>query len=95
MGSFGKVNELGFICAPYRKVEKANGRVTDEIVYLTADEEDVFVIAQANSPIDENGYFTDKKVDARFGKEYIDVDSNRFSIIWTYHRNRFGVLRLP
>ena len=74
LGVYGKVNEFGFICAPYRKVEKANGRVTDEIVYLTADEEDVFVIAQANSPIDENGYFTDKKVDARFGKEYIDVD---------------------
>ena len=71
---YGKVNEFGFICAPYRKVEKASSRVTDEIVYLTADEEDVFVIAQANSPIDKKGYFTDKKVNARFGKEYIDID---------------------
>ena len=55
LATFAKINQYGFIEAPYRKVDKETGRVTDEIVYMTADTEDEFVIAQANEPLDEEG----------------------------------------
>src|SRR5439155_3579395 len=63
LSSYGRVNPFGFIETPYRKVE--NGRVTDQIDYLTADEEDRYVKAQANSPIDDDGNFIDEKVMVR------------------------------
>ena len=71
LSTYGRINEYGFIEAPYRKVE--NGRVTDEIHYLTADEEEEFVIAQANSPIDEEGMFLSDKIEARHGEDFILV----------------------
>ena len=74
---YGKINEFGFIETPYRKVDKKNGKVTDKIEYLTADEEEKFIIAQANSLIDNKGYFINKKVDARFGKEFLDIDISK------------------
>ena len=56
LATYARINEYGFIEAPYRRVDKATGkRVTDEIVYMTADEEDNYIIAQANEPLDENG----------------------------------------
>lgn len=61
LATFAKINQYGFIEAPYRKVDKETGRVTDEIVYMTADTEDEFVIAQANEPLDEEGRFIDKR----------------------------------
>ncbi|WP_068028025.1 DNA-directed RNA polymerase subunit beta, partial [Nocardia mexicana] len=67
---FARVNPFGFIETPYRKV--ANGRVTDEVVYLTADEEDRHVRAQANSPIDDDGNFIDDRVLARRGNEEME-----------------------
>ena len=74
LGVYGKVNEFGFIETPYRKVDKKTGKVTNKIEYLTADEEEKYIVAQANSPIDDQGYFIDKKVDARFGKDFLFID---------------------
>ena len=71
LASFARVNEYGFIETPYRIVE--NGRATDEIRYFTADEEDQYVVAQAKEPLDENGYFVDKKVTVRYQEETLVV----------------------
>ena len=65
-----RINRFGFIETPYRKVEK--GRVTDEIEYLAADDEDEYVIAQANAPIDEQGNFLEERVLVRAGRGEID-----------------------
>ena len=72
LASFARINQYGFIEAPYRILDKTdpkNPRVTDEVAYLTADEEDKFRVAQANEPIDENGYFVNKTVSGRFREE--------------------------
>ena len=72
LATYAKVNEYGFIEAPYRVVDKsdpANPRVTDEVVYLTADEEDNFVVAQANTLLDEEGHFVNNNVAGRFREE--------------------------
>ncbi len=73
LATFARINEYGFIEAPYRKVDKETATVSDEIIYMTADMEDDFVIAQANELLDENGKFLDKKVSARFRDEIIEV----------------------
>ena len=73
LATFARINEYGFIEAPYRRVDKENGLVTGEIIYMTADMEDEFVIAQANEPLDADGRFIDKKVSARFRDEIIEV----------------------
>ena len=68
LASYARVNQYGFIEAPYRVVDKtdaANPRVTDEVVYLTADEEDNFIVAQANEPLDEEGHFIHNNVSGR------------------------------
>lgn len=74
LSTYARVNEYGFIEAPYRKVDKEKGVVTDEIVYLTADEEDQYVIAQGNEPLDEEGRFVDDRVMARVGEDIYEVD---------------------
>ncbi len=74
LASYAKISDYGFLKAPYRKVDKTTGRVTDEVVYLTADEEDNNVVAQANEHVDENGYFVNKKVIARLNTEFIEVE---------------------
>ena len=66
--TYGRINWLGFLETPYRRV--VNGRVTDEIVYMTAEEEENYVIAQANAPVDENGYITADTVMARHKAEF-------------------------
>jgi len=73
LASYAKISDYGFLKAPYRKVDKTTGRVTDEVVYLTADEEDNNVVAQANERLDENGFFVNKKVIARYNTEFIEV----------------------
>jgi DNA-directed RNA polymerase subunit beta len=73
LATFGRVNDFGFIETPYRKVDKKTGRVTTEIVYLTADEEDEYIVAQANAPLDENGYFKDERVEVRYFEEILEV----------------------
>ena len=73
LSSYAKVNKFGFIETPYRRVDPETGKVTGEIDYLTADEEDNYVVAQANAPLDEEGYFADEEVIARFRGENIEV----------------------
>jgi len=73
LATFGRVNDFGFIETPYRKVDKETRRVLDEIVYLSADEEDEYIIAQANAPLDENGCFIDERVEARYAEEILEV----------------------
>ena len=75
LSTYAKINEYGFIESPYRKVDKETGIVTEEIEYLAADEEDGFVVAQANAPLTEDGHFAEKKVNARHGHANILVDS--------------------
>ncbi|MBQ7000589.1 MAG: DNA-directed RNA polymerase subunit beta, partial [Oscillospiraceae bacterium] len=74
LASFARVNEYGFLVAPYRKVEKGTCRVTDELVYMTADLEDDYIVAQASEPIDENGYLMNQRVTARRREEIVSVD---------------------
>ena len=72
LATYARVNQYGFVEAPYRLVDKsepANPIVTDEVVYLTADEEDNFVVAQANEPLDEEGHFIHKNISGRFREE--------------------------
>ena len=71
--TYGRINEYGFIEAPYRKVDKKRGVVTEKIDFLTADEEDTFIIAQANEPLDEEGRFVNRRVTARTRYGGIDV----------------------
>ncbi len=77
LATFARIDQYGFIEAPYRKVDKATGCVTDEIVYMTADTEDEYIVAQANEPLDENGRFLDKKVSARYRDEILEVPGDR------------------
>lgn len=71
LSTYARINSFGFIETPYRKVDKENRRVTDEIVYLTADEEEDVVIAQANAPLDDSSYFIHDRVNARHGSEIL------------------------
>ena len=77
LATFSKINEYGFIEAPYRKVDKATGKVLDEIVYMTADVEDEFIVAQANEPLDEEGRFVRTKVNARFKSEFLEIEREK------------------
>ena len=77
LATFAKINEYGFIEAPFRKVDKKNGVVTSEVVYMTADVEDEFIVAQANEPLDEEGHFLNAKVNGRFRDNFVEVESNR------------------
>jgi DNA-directed RNA polymerase subunit beta len=77
LATFGRVNDFGFIETPYRKVDKEKGQVLNEIHYLSADEEEEYIIAQANAPLDENGFFTEERVEARHGEEILEVHVNR------------------
>ena len=65
LSAYAKVNEYGFIETPYRRVDKATGKVSDEVTYMTADEEDKYTVAQANEPLDENGCFANERVNCR------------------------------
>src|SRR5262252_7411623 len=75
MSTFARINEFGFIETPYRKVE--NGRVTDQIEYLTADREENFLVAQANAPVDGRGHFTGEKVSVRYRGDFLEVDPSK------------------
>jgi len=76
LASFAKINEYGFVEAPYRKVDKATGFVTDSVEYMTADVEDDYYIAQANEPLDENGCLANARITCRHRNEIIEVDRN-------------------
>lgn len=81
LATYARVNEYGFLETPYRKVDKKEARVTDEVVYLTADEEDTYKIAQATEPVDEEGRFINQRVTVRFGEEIIEVDKHEVDLI--------------
>ena len=77
LASFARINQYGFIEAPYRKVDKETGKVTDEVVYMTADMEDKYVVAQANEPIDENGRFARPRINVRYRDAILEVERER------------------
>ena len=77
LATFAKINEYGFIESPYRKVDKETGIVSDEVVYMTADVEDNYIVAQANEPLDENNRFKNPRVNARHRDEFLDIETNR------------------
>ncbi len=81
LASYARVNEYGFLVAPFRKVEKNTCRVTDEVYYLTADMEDEYIIAQATEPLDENGCLLNKRITCRHKDEIIEVDRERVDFI--------------
>ena len=83
LATFAKINEYGFIESPYRVVDHSGERprVTDEFIYVTADEEENFMVAQANEPLDENGYFVHKKVAGRFRDDTIEVDEKQINLM--------------
>jgi len=75
--TYARINDYGFIEAPYRKIDKETGRVTDEVEYMTADVEDNYIIVPANEPIDENGYFLTDRVTAREKGEFVEMPANK------------------
>ena len=81
LASYARINQYGFVEAPYRKIDKtdpSNPRVTDEVVYMTADEEDNYHVAQANEPLDEEGHFLHKNVSGRFREETQEYEKRMF-----------------
>ena len=84
LACYARINEYGFIEAPYRVLDKSdpeNPRVTDDVVYLTADEEDKFRVAQANEPLDENGYFVNNNVSGRFREETLKFEKKTIDLM--------------
>ena len=75
LATFAKINEYGFIEAPFRKIDKETGVVLDEVEYMTADTEDEYIVAQANEPLDENNRFVRKKITARHRDEFLEIDN--------------------
>ena len=74
LASYARANEYGFLVAPYRKVEKGTCRVTDQVDYMTADQEDQFTVAQASEPVDENGVFVNKRITCRHRNDTVEVN---------------------
>ena len=77
LATFAKINEYGFIEAPFRKIDKETGVVLDEVEYMTADTEDEYIVAQANEPLDENNRFVRKKITARHRDEFLEIDNTK------------------
>ena len=78
LATFARINEYGFIEAPFRKVDKETGIVTSEVVYMTADVEDEFYVAQANEPLDDEGRFKNPKINGRYRDEFVELERDRF-----------------
>ncbi|SEK60442.1 MULTISPECIES: DNA-directed RNA polymerase subunit beta [unclassified Butyrivibrio] len=94
LASYARVNQYGFVEAPYRKVDRTdpqNPRVTDEVEYLTADEEDNFHVAQANTPLDENGYFKKNNASGRYREETSEYPKTMFEYMDVSPRMVFSV----
>ena len=81
LASYARINRYGFIEAPYRKVDKETGRLTDEVEYMTADVEDEYIIAQATEPTDEQGFLTNARITCRHRNEIIEVDRDQVDYI--------------
>ena len=78
LASFAKINKYGFVEAPFRRIDKETGVVTDDVVYMTADVEDNYYVAQANEPLDENGRFVHSRVVGRYRDEFVELPAERF-----------------
>ena len=94
LACYARINEYGFIEAPYRKVDKSdpmNPVVTDEVVYMTADEEDNYHVAQANTPLDEEGHFINKNVSGRYREETQEYERNKFDYMDVSPKQVFSV----
>ena len=94
LACYARINEYGFIEAPYRKVDKSdpmNPVVTDEVVYMTADEEDNYHVAQADTPLDEEGHFINKNVSGRYREETQDYERNKFDYMDVSPKQVFSV----
>ena len=84
LACYARINEYGFVEAPYRKIDKSdpkNPRVTEDVVYMTADEEDNYHVAQANEPLDENGYFVRNNVSGRYREETQEYEKTMFDFM--------------
>ena len=84
LACYARINEYGFIEAPYRKIDKsdpANPRVTNEVVYMTADEEDNYHVAQANEPLDDEGHFVRNNVSGRYREETQEYEKTMFDFM--------------
>ena len=79
--TFAVINEYGFVETPYRKVDKATGKVTDEVEYMTADTEDAYIIAQASEPLDEEGRFVNDRIRVRYLNEIIEVEKDKVDYV--------------
>ena len=94
LASYARINQYGFVEAPYRKIDKtdpSNPRVTDEVVYMTADEEDNYHVAQANEPLDEEGHFLHKNVSGRYREETQEYEQHMFDYMDVSPRMVFSV----
>ena len=81
LATFARINDYGFIEAPYRRVDKESGTVTDEIVYMTADIEDNYVVAQASEPLDEQGRFVNDRITVRSRDEFLEVEKHKVDFV--------------
>ena len=81
LSTFARVNNYGFIETPYRKINKETGRVTNEILYLSADEEDEFIVAQANEPLDAEGKFINERVTVRYKNDIFQIEKVKVDFI--------------
>ena len=81
LSTFAIINEYGFVETPYRKVNPKTHKVTDEVIYMTADEEDGHIIAQASEPLDKDGKFVNKKIKVRYLDEIIEVESDKVDFV--------------
>ena len=91
LATYARVNQFGFMETPYRRVDKVNHTVTDEVRYLTADEEDEFIIAQANEPLDENEWFKNERVTGRHHEETSLFDRNKVDYMDVSPRQVFSI----
>ena len=81
LASFAKINKYGFVEAPYRRVDKETGIVSDEVVYMTADVEDEYIVAQANEPLDENNHFVHSRVSGRCRNDIKEFEQNQIDFM--------------
>ncbi len=94
LASYAKINDYGFVEAPYRRVDKSdpeNPRVTDEVIYLPADEEDKYIVAQANEKLDEEGHFINKNVSGRYKEETSQFNRKKIDLMDVSPRMVFSV----
>lgn len=91
LATFARVNDFGFIETPYRRVDKKKGKVTGEIQYLSADEEENYVVAQANAPLDDKGCFIGERVEARYGEEILEVPVDKVDYMDVSPKQVFSV----